>query len=149
MTKEFEKIRGKKAETRCKILAEEGFSPMYCDCGCQTPRDGDNLYNLKGVTVNTDCDLLRDGKIVGEVTPQVDFVLLDGTEYIKVQPHSPLYELIIAARKQIDTAPEPAANEAGSVPAETAASEAAAADTRDDRYCPKCGTICYGDCEAN
>jgi len=158
---DYKMIRGPIAEARCKNKSTYG-SPLYCDCGCQTPREDDPKYNIEGVTVGekyeegyADYRLMRDGKCVGSVNTQYSAIFLDGNEYLGVKPVSPLMVFVEQALKSNQKSKN---ENSGSTLAETYAQEKMlekAELTEQDRlnedhpgYCPKCHTYCYGDCEA-
>jgi hypothetical protein len=146
MVTEFKMVRGNKANARCKIMSESGYSPLYCDCGCQEPQIEDLDYDLTDVTVEcwpaeklvfsseNPCKLIRNGQQVGSIAVYVTdgkgtisgTVYLDGNEYIEIQAESPLYQLLLDGRRLIKSAPEaePKPASAGSTLAETAATEA-------------------------
>lgn len=153
----YNTIRGRKQVERCI----HGTGRCYCDCGCMQPHADDPSINLDGVTVGPrielnpgSCQLLRDGQMVGSISPQhTNYISIDGYEYLGCDPE-PLAHLINAARQT----PRAELTTAGSTLTETAADAAAAeaADLADQDarhagqpgYCTKCHTYCYGDCEA-
>jgi len=158
--KKYKMIRGSVAEARCKNKSRWG-SPLYCDCGCQKPRDDDPEINLDGVTVSSradtgyaDFDLTRNGKDCGNLNTQYNALYLDGYEFLGVDG-----ELIKELVEVALSLPHATSTSAGEMPAETAAleiaAEVSALTEQDDRnaghpgYCNKCHSFCYGDCETN
>ena len=168
---EIEMLRGKAAETICKNNNLPWGSPLYCDCGCQTNLAVlSNLdYNLTGITVAkmdgdgtggryADLSLIRNGERVGTVNTQYDYISLDGTEYLGIKKHSPLYRLILEAgkifaeTKSIETRIPYDAIESANIAKIEEDLDIADQDDRNKNhfgYCKKCHTYCYGDCEAN
>jgi hypothetical protein len=156
---DFEMTRGNKATARCKKVSSWG-SPLYCDCGCQTPREEDT-FDLTGLSARrvksfqTYTALIRNGEIVGSVDFARDYVSLDGNEYLGVKPGSKLASVF---KLPVEGAEAEGAVTAGSTTEETAATvrmaeeiELAEMDERNKKHpgwCSKCHSYCYGDCES-
>lgn len=159
--KAYKMIRGATAEARCKNKSRYG-SPMYCDCGCQTPQDSDPALNqiLAGVTAGkkgesyANVDLMRDGVRVGNINTQYSAVFIDGFELLECNG---IDALLAAAREVLNNSQREEAS-AGDSLEETAANvrinDRLADQEQNERnrkhpgWCPKCHTYCYGDCEA-
>jgi len=166
---EFKMIRGKKQTARCKNVGPYG-SPLYCDCGCQTPRAEDLDYNITNVIIEhhevdgyfdkNPWKIIRGSKVVGHISFAQSYIFLDGNEYLGVQETSSLYGLIDQMIEIRDIIKDQKITvTAGSTLIETAAQEATAEKIElmemDDRnktnpgYCTNCHSYCFGDCEAN
>lgn len=160
--KTYKMIRGKVTEERCTNYHETWGSPLYCECGCQTPRETDPDINLNGVTVSrksetgyADYILSRDGQEVGILNTQYNYIAIDGHEFIGVEKDFIAHLLNEAFRMPNNEE----TISAGSTLEETAALERTmeriALDEQDERnkkhpgYCTKCHTYCYGDCKSN
>jgi len=155
---DFERTRGKNATSRCNNVGTYG-SPLYCDCGCQTPiaEDTFDLTGLSAKRINgfqSYTALIRDGEIVGSVDFARDYVSLDGNEYLGVKPNSTLASVFDLPIKGDE---DEKALTSGSTLEETAAESRmveklniAEMDKRNRHHygwCTKCHTYCYGDCE--
>ena len=159
---EFNRIRGNKADDRCKNANSEYGSPLYCECGCQKPQESDHDYNLDGLSAKfvksseVYVGLVRDGKIVGSIDAARDYISLDGNEYMGVVAGSRLARLFDLP---IEGEYPPEIITSGSTAQETIAQVATAEkisiaemDAKNEShpgYCRKCHSFCYGDCEAN
>jgi len=156
---DFERTRGERATARCKNVGTYG-SQLYCDCGCQTPRN-DDTFDLTGLSARrvksfqTYTALVRDGELVGSVDFARDYVSLDGNEYLGVKAGSELasvFDLPVEGSETEETMT------AGSTAEETAANvamtekiELAEMDERNKKHpgwCSRCHSYCYGDCES-
>jgi hypothetical protein len=162
--KNYKMLRGPIAEARCTNKSIYG-SPLYCDCGCQTPRDTDPEINLSGVTISrksgegyANCILTRDGKECGSINTQYNYICIDGNEFLGVE-EAFITDLLTEARKVLKQENTYATGTPGETPEETAAAvkmaEEIELDEMDARnaqhpgYCTKCHSWCYGDCETN
>jgi len=158
----YTRIRGPKAEARCSNKSTWG-SPLYCECGCQTPHDDDPSINLDGVTVGAEYEsdpgtyqLVRDGKPCGSISrTATDYICIDKHEYLGCDKAA-LHNLFCQpVPESVETAPV----SAGETSAETVASVRFAERAQEARqdaenkhhfgWCNKCHSYCYGDCEAN
>jgi len=159
--KNYKMLRGQVAENRCTNKGTWG-SPLYCECGCQTPRDTDPDINLTDVIVTrqassgyADFTLSRNGQDCGNINTQYGAICLDGNEFLGVDRDH--IQHLISAALAIDTTDT--TESAGSTPEEESylitTSENIAIDEQDERnashpgYCTKCHSYCYGDCEAS
>ncbi len=159
---DFERTRGKNAETRCTEKDSEYGSALYCECGCQVPRSGDEP-NITGLiakwttfkAIPNYVGLYRDDKLVGEMDWARDYMALDGNEYMGVKEGS---KLAFVFKLPVLGIEDEVTMSAGSTLAGTAAQEKTFEKIQiaemDDRlkehpgYCRKCHSYCYGDCEA-
>jgi len=159
---DFKRVRGKKVEARCKNVGTYG-SPLYCDCGCQTPRRGDEPTpdSLLGLSARWTKNfqeyigLFRGEDKVGMIDPGKQYIVLNNTEYLGVKKESALGALLTLP---IGGSYE-AISSAGSTTEETVAQEYAVEKIdlaeMDERhknhpgYCNKCHGFCWGDCTAN
>lgn len=160
----YKSIRGSIATTRCKNVSTYG-SPLYCDCGCHTPQATDPQLDtvLAGVTVGVkdqkgyaDVALMRNGKRVGYINTQHNYICIDGNEYIGCEGIDGLLTDAINVLHNTAKDDEVAC---GDTLEETAArvhqmeriedAEQDAANKNRTGYCTKCHSYCYGDCEAN
>ena len=160
---DFTRTRGKNATSRCINIGTYG-SPLYCECGCQTPTNDDEP-NIKGLSatwytkhepiIPAYIALLRAGENVGMMDPARQYIFIDGNEYLGVKIDSNLATLFNLATEYADDSTVTA----GSTTEETAA-QVSIADKHDlidmdnrhknhPGYCTKCHSFCYGDCEAN
>jgi len=159
----YKGIRGRIAEDRCTNKSEYG-SPLYCDCGCHTPRDTDPVLNLSDVTIirksgegHANYILSRNGVECGSYNSQYSAIYMDGNEYLGVSDDV-VAHLLAIVRSGVMDKPSNDTN-AGSTLEETAASESLAdkldlaeQDAKHGQHpghCTKCHSYCYGDCEAN
>ena len=163
MEMDFERTRGANAKERCKNIHETWGSPLCCDCGCQTPRDGDqpDSDSLTGLTAKWvksfqwEIALYRGDARVGQIAPGQNYIFIDGNEYLGVKKDSQLGYLLslpVSGKRE-------ASMTYGSTLEETAAqvamSEKIELMEMDERnknhpeYCTKCHGFCYGDCEAS
>lgn len=159
----YKMIRGGSAEARCKNISTWG-SPMYCKCGCQTPRETDPTLALSDVIISRKSDegyanfiLSRNGIECGSYNSQYDSICLDGNEYLGVDKESlaHLFAEVLSGKHEKKTEIN---MYCGSTLEETAAMEEMndklALMEQDNRnshhhgYCNKCHSYCYGDCEA-
>lgn len=157
----YTRIRGTVAEARCSKKSTWG-SPLYCECGCQTPHDDDPAINLDGVTVGAEYEsdpgtykLMRDGKPCGSISRTArDYICMDGHEYLGCNKAA-LNQLFA----QQAAAPVAVSASAGETAEETIATvrlgekleeaEQDASNKHHFGWCNKCHSYCYGDCEAN
>lgn len=158
---EYTMIRGPKQRERCTDPIK---GRLYCDCGCQIPRDDDPQIDLTGIVVSgrapqgyADYTLTRNGKRCGEINTQYAALVLDGYEFLGCARENlrPLLDQIFVDGKsrfdQADNGP------AGDSLEETAAAVHmmdkvvdAEMDERhkgDFGWCTKCHSYCFGDCE--
>lgn len=162
MVKKYKMLRGPVAEARCRNKRGTFGSPLYCECGCQTPRPEDPDLVLDGVTVveksprgYADYVLARNGVKCGILNTQYNYVYIDQHEFLEVDR-----ELLRGLLQQAWSLPS---SDACLSPGETREETRSTADLAESTiisdqhqrnrehpgYCPKCGTYCYGDCEAN
>lgn len=159
--KNYKMIRGQVAEERCTNKNTWG-SPLYCDCGCQTPRDTDQDIDLTGVTVSrksengyADFILTRNGEEVGSLNTQYNYIFLDGNEFLGVDEEF-IADLLNAARSMTEAvADTPAGDTLQETAARVAAVEGIDLAEQDARnanqpgYCTICHSYCWGDCTAS
>lgn len=161
---QYTMIRGPKQRARCTDPIK---GRLYCDCGCQIPRDDDPQPNLVGIVVAgradqgyADYTLTRDGKTCGEINTQYAALVLDGYEFLgcdREELHPLLNQIFADGKSRFDrkTSHEPAGDSLIETAANVRVSEKIAEMEMDDRnkshpgYCPKCHSYCFGDCEAN
>jgi hypothetical protein len=158
---DFERIRGTKADARCKNFHPDFGSPLYCDCGCQAPRPEDHDYDMTGITAawvndfKPEIALFRDGARIGSIDRQYRAVSLDDNEYLGVRAGSALaalFDLPVAGNET--TAPMTAGSTADETASQDASAESLALAGQDARlsshpgYCKRCHSFCYGDCQA-
>jgi hypothetical protein len=158
----YQMIRGPIQKARCTNKSTWG-SPLYCDCGCQVPRDTDPAINLTGVAVSrrddrgyADYILTRDGQECGSLNTQYNYISLDGHEFLGVDLEL-IADLLAAARSlpQRDGVYAPTGDSLAETAAAVKMAEAVELAEQDARnahhpgYCTKCHSYCYGDCEAN
>lgn len=161
----FTKTRGKNAKSRCTKLLSDGGSALYCNCGCQTPRDGDTpapevFFGVSAkrsdhVFNRGEIELYRNGVCIGIADPAKDYLCLDGNEYMGVKSgymKSFLREIYTSVpswrdfMKSFESAPLYTGAEVTKIQElEFAASEPKHGD---NGYCRKCHSWCYGDCES-
>ena len=97
----YQLIRGPLAKERCTNKSRYG-SPLYCTCGCQSPRETDPQINLTGVSISrqlqgyADFVILRNGRRCGQLNTQYAALELDGNEYLGIE-RAVLEQLIVAA----------------------------------------------------
>ena len=157
-------IRDEAAKVRCRNISVWG-SPLYCKCGCQTPRETDPILDLAGIVISRKSSegyanfiLSRNGVECGSYNSQYDSIYLDNNEFLGVDKETVahLFAEVLTGKHQKKT-PEMSFS-AGCTMEETAAiekmSEKADLLEQDGRhshhhgYCNKCHSYCYGDCEA-
>lgn len=161
----FTRTRGKNAKSRCTKLFSDGGSALYCECGCQTPRDGDTPAPdaLFGVSAKRSDHIFNRGEIMlyrngvqcGMTDPAKDYLALDGNEYMGVESgymksfmHA-MYESVPSwgeFMKAFESAPLYTGAESAKM------EELVLAESEpkhgENGYCRKCHSWCYGDCEA-
>jgi hypothetical protein len=159
--KNYQMIRGQVANERCTNKSIWG-SPLYCDCGCQTPRDTDPDINLTGVTVSrklengyADFILSRNGEEVGRINTQYNYIVLDGNEFLGVDEEF-IADLLNEARSVAEpTTDSPAGDTLQDTAARVAAvvaidlAEQDARNANQPGYCTICHSYCWGDCAAS
>ena len=162
MTK-YKMIRGLIAEDRCTNKSEWG-SPLYCNCGCQIPRDEDPKLDLSNISIGNktdegyaNVDLMREGQKVGQLNTQYLCVFLDDHEFLECEESEELTDLLVIARKILRDVSFETENP-GTTIEESISQEKIAEkldlDEQDNHnenhagYCQICHTFCYGDCTA-
>lgn len=163
---DFKLTRGKNAAARCKNVNPTYGSPLYCNCGCQTPRKDDNP-NLEAVSLEwrdvdgsfdqNPCKLIRTGSIVGFVDGARDYVCIDQNEYLGVcgGALSTLCDnaltMVRSNASKLHVSPGETHEETASRVRLSEQIELAESDERHKNhpgYCKKCHSFCYGDCES-
>lgn len=157
--KNYQKISGFIATARCIKRDAKWGSALYCDCGCQIPRNTDPDIDLAGLTVTrrslhgyADYILSRDGQEVGALNTQYCTIALDGNYYRGVDA-SHLDQLIAQAHKipyiqRRDSVGDTLEDTAATV-ALMDKIDAQEALANDSTLCPLCHSYCWGDCTAN
>lgn len=158
----YKMIRGEAAKARCKNISVWG-SPLYCECGCQTPREGDPMLDLSEIVISrksaegyANFILSREGVESGSYNSQYNSIYLDGNEFLGVDKEAVAHLFADVISKKFETPEKVMA--CGDTLEETAGmekmSETIALMEQDKShahhhgYCNKCHTYCYGDCEA-
>lgn len=162
----FTRTRGKNAKSRCTKLFSDGGSALYCNCGCQTPRDGDapapevffgvSVKRSDHVFNRGEIMLYRNGQCVGQADPAKDYLAIDGNEYMGVESGY-MKKFLDQTSKSVQSwgdfmrAFESAPLYTGAEAARIEELEFAASEPKhgENGYCRKCHSYCWGDCEAN
>ena len=160
----YKMIRGKAAEARCKNISVWG-SPLYCKCGCQSPRDTDPILNLSEIVISRKSDegyanfiLSRNDVKCGSYNSQYNSICLDGNEFLGVDKETVAHLFAdVLSGKHESKDPKMISSDGGTLE-ETAAiekiSEKVTLMEQDNRhashhgYCNKCHSYCYGDCQS-
>ncbi len=159
--KAYKMIRSEGQRARCTNKSRYG-SPMYCECGCQTPQDSDPELNqiLSDITVGAkgesyaNVDLMRNSVRVGNINTQYSAIYIDGFEFLECSE----IDAILAAAREVLNNSQREETSAGDSLEETAVNvrinDRLAEQEQNERnrkhpgWCPKCHSYCYGDCEA-
>lgn len=163
-TMNYKMIRGDAATARCRNISVWG-SPLYCECGCQTPREADPVLDLSDIVIsrksgegyaNFILKRKRNGIECGSYNSQYGSIYLDGNEFLGVDKETVAHLFADVLSKKFETLEKTMS--AGDTLEETAAvvtmGETIALMEQDEShahhhgYCNKCHSYCYGDCEA-